>query len=165
MSYQNISYVVSEDDATNIRNAIASLHTFMPFLVNLTADERQRVLKHGDTDTEFTDDAIFATRQYIQIFPPSFVIPEYHKDYDLHFFLDEVLLNLLSITEKVTNTKMAVGGELKRASNRVYEIVGMEKDNYPGLQALYQKMSARYKKNGPKKEKNNAKKGKNSTPS
>ena len=53
MPYHNISAELSNSDIAEIKDAIATIQQKMPFLVNLTAEERRRLYKMGDKSLGF----------------------------------------------------------------------------------------------------------------
>jgi hypothetical protein len=51
MPYENISATISDQAMAEIKGAIATIHAQLPFLINLTPDERRKRFKMGDKTT------------------------------------------------------------------------------------------------------------------
>jgi hypothetical protein len=151
MSYQNISYAMSDADVNDVRNALTLVSQRMPFLVNLNTEDIRGLLKHGPGNTEFVADARFTTTNYPQIFPPTFNIVEFERDATLYANLCEFKILLESLLNKVDNTRIAVGNETMKAANQVYHYGESAKDTVPGLRPVVEKMAVRYKSQGKKK--------------
>lgn len=49
MPYQNISAKLSPTDLEEIKAALATIEAKLPFLVHLTAEERRKLFKMGNT--------------------------------------------------------------------------------------------------------------------
>jgi hypothetical protein len=154
MSYANISYSMPQDHVAEIQNALNTILSRLPFLVNLTAEERQRVLKFADRDNEFVNDVRFATVNFPDLFPVAFNVEEYQRDVALFDILCDLRLKLESLTEKVKFTDLALGGEVMKATLQGYKFVQTGAQTTPGIQSLAEKMKQRYKNSGKKKPEN-----------
>ena len=151
MSYANISYEMPAEHLNEVNTAINMITTRLPFLVNLSPDERQQVLKLAPRDGEFVSDMQFAISHFPEIFPTSFGVPEYQRDVALFEILSDVRLRLESLIEKIRFTEMALGGEVMKATHQGYQFVQQASKYQPGLQSLAEKMKYRYKNSGRKK--------------
>jgi hypothetical protein len=80
MAYSNISATLPAADLTAIKTAITTINTKMPFLVNLSLDEKKGLYKLGPKSADFVSDAALAAQNYPTIFPPTFNTPEFLKD-------------------------------------------------------------------------------------
>lgn len=57
MPYENISAALTATAITNINTAINTIRANMPFVVNLTSEERASLLKMGDKSLAFVTKA------------------------------------------------------------------------------------------------------------
>jgi len=62
MSYQNISAAVSAADLQAIKEAIAVIQQKLPFLINLSSDERKGIYKAGPNSLSFVQNALQAAQ-------------------------------------------------------------------------------------------------------
>lgn len=152
MPYSNISAVLPAADLTAIKTAITTINGKMPFLVNLTTEEKKGLFKLGPKSADFVGDAALAAQNYPTIFPATFNTLEFQKDADLVKSLIEVKLLLDSLCERVNDTLTAVGSEALGESLDVYSYVQKAAEsNNPGLKSVAEKLKERFKGQGPRR--------------
>jgi hypothetical protein len=145
MPYENISATVSDQAMTEIKSAIAAIHTHLPFLINLTPDERRKRFKMGDKSLAFVRNSVTATQNNPDIVPGNFNIAEFNRDYQLTVALSEVLGRLEQLTETVDDTLMAVGSESMASSLLVYDYAKAAARHSPGLKSVADQLGERFK--------------------
>lgn len=145
MPYHNISADLSADDLSAIKAALATIQQKLPFLINLTADERRRIYKMGDKSLAFVSNSLTAAQNNPEILPASFDTAELARDYQLATVLSELHLNLRQITEQVDDTLLAVGSEAMTSSLSVYDYVKAAAKRQPGLKAVAAQLGERFK--------------------
>ncbi|MBD1866187.1 hypothetical protein H6F88_32010 [Oculatella sp. FACHB-28] len=159
MPYQNISATLTDEKLKEIKTAIATIQTNMPFLVNLTTDERRKRFKMGDKSLAFVNNSLSVTQNNSEIVPANFDIAEFAKDYQLMVALTEILSLLEQLTEKVDDTLVAVGSESMASSLLVYDYVKTAAKHTPGLKSVADQLGERFKAMGnrrPKSDKTSA---------
>jgi hypothetical protein len=57
MAFQNVSYVIPAADLTAVLTAIDTINSKLPFLINLTEEERKSLFKMGSKSVDFVQDA------------------------------------------------------------------------------------------------------------
>jgi hypothetical protein len=145
MSYQNISAQLTETDLQEIQAALAIIETKLPFLVNLTVEERRKLFKMGNKSLAFVSNSLTAAQSNRDILPARFDLDEFNRDYQLAATLNEVHFRLQQLTEKVDDTLMAVSSEAMTSSLMVYDYVKTAAKNTPGLKAIADQLSERFK--------------------
>lgn len=145
MPYENISAAVSAEDLAEIKAAIATIQTRLPFLISLTADERRKRIKMGDKSLAFVRNSVTVTQNNPEIVPSNFDIAEFTRDYQLTVDLTEVLSLLEQLTEKVDDTLLAVGSESMGGSLLVYDYVKAAARHSPGLKSVADQLGERFK--------------------
>jgi hypothetical protein len=153
MSYQNISYNLSQEDVVAVKAALETINQKLPFLINLNKDEVQSLFKLGSKSVDFVQDAASAVENFPSILPPSFDKTEYTKDTSLFKSLNEIKLLVDSLSEKIEDTMMAVGSEAMGASLEVYAYVQTASDRTLGLKSVAEKLKDRFKNQGSRKPK------------
>ncbi|PSB23913.1 hypothetical protein [Stenomitos frigidus] len=148
MPYENISATLTPEKLQEIKAAIATIHTNMPFLVSLTPDERRKRVKMGDRSLAFVNNSLNVTQNNAEVVPASFNIAEFNRDYQLAVALTEVLNLLEQLTEKVDDTLMAVGSESMASSLLVYDYVKTAAKHAPGLKSVADQLGERFKAMG-----------------
>jgi hypothetical protein len=89
MPYQNIDASLSAADVQAVKDAFAAVLNKLPFLVNLTVDERKGVFKTGPDRLSFVKNAASGAQAHPDIFPASFSLAGFQKDVDLY----ELIIN------------------------------------------------------------------------
>lgn len=151
MAYQNISYALSPEVMQQVKAAIETVNTSLPFLVTLTPDEKRALVKLGPKSADFVNDASAAVGAFPNILPQSFNVLEYQRDTKLFAHLSEIKMLLDSLQEKINNTYSAVGSEAMQASLEVYAYVQTAKERVPGIKSVAEKLKERFKSQGVKK--------------
>lgn len=79
MPYQNIDVTVSPADLQAVRDAFAVVLTKLPFLINLTTEERKSMAKLGPNSLSFVQNAQTAVVSKPGVFPSSFDVAGFQK--------------------------------------------------------------------------------------
>lgn len=145
MPYQNISAKLTDTDVQEIKAALATIQTRMPFLINLTVEERRKLFKMGNKSLAFVNNSLTAAQANRDILPASFDLDEFISDYQLAATLGEIHLSLQQLTEKVDDTLMAVSSEAMGSSLTVYDYVKTAAKKTPGLKAIADQLGERFK--------------------
>lgn len=153
MPYDNISATISDPAMAEIKGAIAVIQNNLPFLINLTPDERRKRFKMGDKSLAFVRNSVTATQNNPGIVPSNFDIAELNRDYQLTVALSEVLGLLEQLTETVDDTLLAVGSESMTGSLLVYDYVKTAARHSPGLKSVADQLGERFKAMGKRRSK------------
>ena len=148
MSYQNISATVSEADAKAVKDAVAVIQQKLPFLIDLTVDERKGTFKAGPNSLSFVQTAMQAAQNNPDIFPKSFDVAEFASDVNLFAVLTELNTVLAQLTSSIDDTRLAVGGEAMKEATQVYNYVKTAAANTPGLKPVADQLGQRFQKAG-----------------
>ena len=145
MPYQNITATLSNADIQQIKAALETIQQKLPFLVNLSAEERRSLCKMGDKSLAFVNNSLNAAQTNRDILPASFDLDEFVRDYQLAVALTELLTGLRQLEEKVDDTLLAVGSEAMSSSLTVYDYVKTAAKKTPGLKTLAEQLGERFK--------------------
>lgn len=145
MPYQNISAKLTEADVRAIKEALATIQDKLPFLVNLTVEERRKLFKMGNKSLAFVSNSLTAAQSNREILPASFSVDEFVSDYQLATTLTDIHFGLQQLTEKVDDTLMAVSSEAMSSSLTVYDYVKTAAKKTPGLKAIADQLGERFK--------------------
>jgi len=146
MPYQNIDASVSAADLQAIKDAFAAVLTKLPFLVNLTADERKVIFKTGPDRLSFVKNAATAAEANPGILPASFGVAAFQKDVDLFDALTELSTLADSVASQIDDTRLAVGGEAMQEAIQVYNYVKEAAKTTPGLKPLADQLGEQFQK-------------------
>jgi hypothetical protein len=120
MPNQSISAQLSLSDRDAVMAAIATIKAKLPFLIDLSADERKALPKMGDKSRAFVSKAMEVATQNPDFLPRSFDLAELQKDVQLFEALYPVLMSLTQLQDLVDDTCLAVGSEAYAAALQVY---------------------------------------------
>ena len=104
-----------------ILELIAQIRAKLPFLIDLSPEERQTLPKMGDKSRAFVSGALQLAEQDDQYLPRSFDVPEMRKDVELADALDPIAVALRQLSEFVDDTYIEVGSEAYTAALVVYQ--------------------------------------------
>ena len=154
MPYQNINATLSAADLQAIKDAFATILEKLPFLVNLTAEERKATFKTGPDRVSLVQNAAAAAESHPEIFPASFNVQEFLNDIALFNNLTDISTQSASVTSQIDDTRLAVGGEAMRQATQVYNYVREAAKTTPGLKPLADQLGEHFQKaNKPKETK------------
>ena len=148
MAYQNIDATLAAADMQAVRDALATVLEKLPFLINLTAEERKTAIKTGPDSLSFVTNALTAAQANPAIFPVSFSASEFKKDVDLFILLTELGTLAASVASQIDDTRMAVGGEAMRQAIQAYSYVKTAAKTTPGLKPVAQQLGERFQRAG-----------------
>lgn len=120
MPDNRVSATLSAEDQQAVLAAINTIKQKLPFLVNLTADQRQSLPKMGDQSVAFVNKALEVATQNPDLLPRNFVIDEMSKDVALFNALQPIVVALTQLVEFVNDTATEVGSEAYTAGLAVY---------------------------------------------
>jgi hypothetical protein len=152
MGYQNISERISEHDMQEIRQALALVQSKLPFLVALSTHEKRRMVKLGPKSMDFVQGCQHTINNYHDILPAHFNAEEFNKDVDLYKQLSELQMMVSNLSEKISDTHIAVGNEALSSSLSVYDYVKAAVKSRPGLKSVMESLGQRFRGQGKKKE-------------
>ena len=152
MTYSNINSELPAKDVTVIKASIKKVQEQMPFLINLSVQDRRRLLKMGDKSLAFVTKSLSAAEANPDILPRTFDVQGFGRDYQLAKDLLEIQAMLKQLNEQVDDTLMAVGREAMDSSLSVYDYVKTAAKREPGLKGLAEQLGERFKKARRKRE-------------
>jgi hypothetical protein len=120
MPTSSISATLAQTDKDAVMQAIATIKEKLPFLIDLSAEERKALPKMGDKSRAFVSKALEIATQNPDFLPRSFDLEEMRKDVQLFEALYPLLLSLSQLQELVDDTSLAVGSEAYAAALQVY---------------------------------------------
>jgi hypothetical protein len=148
MSYQNISAELSAEDVQAIKGALATIKSRLPFLINLTKEERKKTFKIGPDSLSFVQNSLTAAKNNPTILPASFDVEEFESDVNLFAVLTEVNTTVEQLASQIDDTRVAVGGEAMNEATQVYSYVKSAAKTTPGLRPVADQLGERFQKSG-----------------
>lgn len=121
MQENRVSASLSEADRQAVLSALAVVREKLPFLVDLTPEERRALPKMGERSQGFVAKALEVATQNGDILPRSFDVEEMRRDVELLGALSPIMGALAQLQELVEDTYMAVGSEAYTSALLVYQ--------------------------------------------
>lgn len=157
MPYQNLNVELREGDKNEIINFINRASQMMPFLINLTPEEKHELPKMGDKTIAFVERAIQLAQQNPNLIPPYLNVDEMKRDFELSKSLKEILGVAASLYEKINDTYIAAGSEAYVAALQFYNSVkNAAKSNVPGSDSIVDELGKRFTFAKSKQQSNNS---------
>lgn len=113
MSTKNtVSIQIPEAELQTVKEAIATLKTTLsPYLIAISADERQRIPKMGDGTIPFVEKVMDYAQEDSQFLPPFVDLNELSKDWEVVKRLAPLLRDLQQVESNLNDTVMMAGSE------------------------------------------------------
>lgn len=121
MTDNRISADLSQADQQAVLAAIQTIKQKLPFLIDLTPEDRRTLPKMGDKSRAFVQQALDIATQNADILPRSFDVEEMRKDVELFSALSPLVTALSQLQELVEDSYLAVGSEAYTAALLVYQ--------------------------------------------
>ncbi|MDX2096377.1 MAG: hypothetical protein SFW36_01255, partial [Leptolyngbyaceae cyanobacterium bins.59] len=108
MTNTSISATMTQADRDAVMDAVATIKAKLPFLVDLSPDDRKALPKMGDKSRAFVSKALEVATQNPDFLPRSFNLEELRKDVQLFEALYPLLLSMTQLQELLDDTCLAV---------------------------------------------------------
>lgn len=146
MAYQNINATLSAADLQAVKDAFATVLAKLPFLINLTGEERKSTVKTGPDSLSFVTNALTAAQANPTIFPVSFITQAFQNDVNLFVLLTELNTLAASVASQIDDTRLAVGGEAMQQAMQAYTYIKAAAKATPGLKPVAEQLGERFQR-------------------
>jgi hypothetical protein len=144
MPVNRISAVLPQADVDAVMAAITTMKQKLPFITDLTADERKMMPKLGDKSRAFVEKALELATQNQGFLPRDFDVEEMRKDVTLFKSMYAIQQALTKMSEQVNDTVTAAGSEAYVAALLVYNYARSSGIGTAGLDAVVDELGARF---------------------
>jgi hypothetical protein len=152
MAQENkISVAISAATVTEVRNKLEEISTLLKDVLttNLTAVDRQNMLKMGDKTVAFVGKTLEFAANNPTLVPSYLDLGEAKNDFVLVTDLRSVLQGLTALQRGLEDTQMVAGSEAYDAALMFYSsIKGACRSNVPGAQAIYDELKVQFPRPG-----------------
>ena len=121
MPENRISAQLGEAERQAVFAAIQTIRQKLPFLIDLTPEERHTLPKIGEKSRGFVEQALQVAEQNPDILPRTFDVGEMRNDVELYSALSSVQTAVSQLNELVDDTVMAVGSVAYASALLVYQ--------------------------------------------
>ena len=121
MIKNRVSSELSATKQKTLLDLIEQIKKGLPFLIDLSKEERQSLPKMGDKTRAFVQKALDVAAQNPSFLPRSFDVDEMRKDVELFEALQPLRLAMAQLLELIEDTSIEVGCEAYLAALTVYQ--------------------------------------------
>ncbi len=150
LSENKISAALSSPDKIDILNKTAEIKAKLPFLLNLTIDERKTLRKMGTKSVAYVQDCLRAAQTFPNLLPPSIKVDELAKDLALYNDLSDLLVSIKSLCEGIEDTIMISGSDAMIVSDNIYAYLKQGSKQDANIKAQIEQIGLRYTKTSKK---------------
>ena len=146
MSVNNsqIDITLTTEQVAAIAAAMETLELALPFLVSLTADDRQRLFKLGTRSEGFVNEALSAALQHSDYVPPAVGLAELQRDLALRQALLPIVQRARVIYTKLNDTWMLAGADAMQSATAIYRVLRAQRGE--GLDVTLSVLKQRFEK-------------------
>lgn len=124
MARQNlISATLDSVVAADVLQKINDSKAALPFLINLSKEQRKKYRKMGPKSVDYVSDTKVGAQQFPNSLPQDFPLGEFEKDAVLVRQLYPLLVASQSLTEALNDTIMAIGSDCMKEADEVYSFL------------------------------------------
>lgn len=148
-----ISIQIPESDVKQVVEYLGKIQEILkPYLIALSPDERQKMLKMGDKTVSFVEKTLDYVKSNPEFVPSYMNILEFEKDATAVKNLVSMQNPMVQLEQGINDTEMLAGSEAYTAALIYYNSVKQAaKNNVPNAAAIYDDLSKRFDKQGKKK--------------
>lgn len=143
MAQNLISLQLSQEQLTQADQALSTLEQILSGLISLPAEDRRRLTKMGQKSEVFCRQALSVLVGNPQIVPPSLDIAEASQDLKALDQLRPLLQRLARLSERGTDTEMALGADLMEVALEGYALLRVS-GKQQGLDGLRKELGSRW---------------------
>ncbi|MEK7677628.1 MAG: hypothetical protein AAB676_17505 [Verrucomicrobiota bacterium] len=121
MIQNTVSATLSDQDAAAVLAAMATIKQKLPFLIDLSPEERRTLPKMGDKSRGFVRAALTVAQQNLDILPRAFDVDEFARDVALEEKLAGLSASFSKQAELLDDTLLAVASDAYVAALTVYQ--------------------------------------------
>ncbi|OWY24127.1 hypothetical protein C7N43_23760 [Sphingobacteriales bacterium UPWRP_1] len=137
MPYANLTPVFTPAQLQLALQLISDCRTQLPFLVNLTPQERTGYLRLGPNAAAFFNKAINHCQNNPHLMPPFMALAEWQNDHEVYKHLEVLLAQVRVLEQAIADTVIALRQENTVAAMSFYKMVKMAAtQNVPGTDAI-----------------------------
>lgn len=148
MNKNRISAALTETDKIAVLKALGQAKEKMPFLINLTGQERHKSRKMGAKSIEYVNLSLQGSKSFGSLIPPSVDIAEFTKDVTLVNQLLAIRVEVEALLEGIDDTMLAAGSEAMQSADLVYSYLKTGSRSNAGVKAITANIAKRFARRG-----------------
>lgn len=145
LSNNRLNITATAVQITTVKTALQTISTNLPFLIGLTTEERVALPTINVSNKAFAEDAINAGVNNASLIPSYVSMANVQNDMTLFTQLDEIILLVKQLLEKLEDTQLLVGSEAYVGALSTYKLISAAADaGVPGADAIYNQLKQRF---------------------
>ena len=112
-----------------ILQAISDIQAKLPFMIDLTMEDRRSLPKMGDKSRAFVDQGLVVAMQNQDMLPRNFDVTGYQRDVALFRQLEPVVLAMRQFMKRLEDTYLAAGSDAYSNALLVYQVAKLAGKN------------------------------------
>ena len=145
LSNNRLNITATAAQITAVKTALQAVTTNLPFLIGLTTEERIALPAINVSNKAFTEDAINAAVNNASLIPSYVSVPNMQNDMTLFTQLDEIIILVKQLLEKLEDTQLWAGSEAYVGGLSTYKLIASAADaGVPGADAIYNQLKQRF---------------------
>jgi hypothetical protein len=125
MSLNRISAAIEEKTVAEIQENFSSIRKLMPFLLEMTQEERSDLIKFGENLVPFIEQTLADARNYPHLAPPFLDLDELQRDLELFQKLVAIAKPVQELVDLLNDTSAAAGSDAFESALTFYRSVRM----------------------------------------
>jgi len=104
-----------------VLKAFADIQAQLPFLIDLSTEDRRGLPKMGDKSRAFVDQGLALATQNEGILPRAFDLDEYRADVEMVRKMEPIMMTMRQLMKKMEDTFLAAGSDAYTQTLHVYQ--------------------------------------------
>lgn len=148
MSQNRISHSLTDEARADIRTSVQALRDKLDFLIDLTPDEKNSMVRAGSRNIQFAELMSEIASRQPNMIPDAVNLDELKQDLALYHDLRLLQMDLDPLLELINDTKIAAGSDAYSASLTLYGIA--QALQLEGTEEAKRQMSSHFSKSSRK---------------
>ncbi len=144
MPKNRISAKLTQEAYARIVAAFDQIATDLPFLLDLTKEEKKALPKFGDKSVAFVNKTLEFAKEHPDVIPARLPMEEFAIDVDLYNLLFMINQKAKKLSDQVNDTYLQVGAEAFSTALVVYANLKTNKDLFEGSEQVLDELSKRF---------------------
>jgi|AGTN01.1.fsa_nt_gi hypothetical protein len=144
MATDRISAELTEEAFARVNAALAEIKAALPFLIDLSTEERKSLPKFGDKSVAFVNKSAEFAVQHSDVLPARLSLTEFNKDVKLYNQLFSITQTAKALVDKIEDTYLQVGAEAYSTALVVYANLKANKNLFESSELVLDELSKRF---------------------
>lgn len=144
MSIDRISAKLNEDAFARINASFDQIIADLPFLIDLTKEQKKALPKFGDKSVAFVNKTLEFSKEHSDVLPARLPMEEFAVDVDLYNQMFMINQKAKKLSDQINDTYLQVGAEAYSTALAIYANLKINKDLFDGSEQVLDELSKRF---------------------